>query len=462
MMGEKEKEMYKLRILMTAVIAIYLAFTCGLVEASNVHVTSDPQEITSYLSGYDIKSVTFTLDANDTLTIEIEPYGVPGDTDGDSNPDATSNTQITDDPGVGSSEFIQMGMNCANPENCVPPEALIIYTNNTLIVQPPPGVECNASMALTPEAYVLTISDFSVVKAAAGGTSTSFSAFSFSASFSDQAPEDFAPDADPVTFMPNCDQISLEPPVVTKDPFDCYAINKVIIKDVSGTTKDQIKVQKAGVRFPFANVDMNTAPVQIRIDGLAFDFAPGSFVKNPDKLDYVFKSASGVKPSIDARLNFDKSEWQINVTNGDATLIDNSDGVDVALVIDGYESTENVVLTPAGGNRLVYSLNPKTSCNTTDDGIKLSCIASLTLQHSSGRIITKTTAEANLYHRDTVFTDDITGDMAIVHTSCSECLHCGDVYGNFTIVEMSNAAGDRMSGVCGDPDASCGAIPEIP
>ncbi len=452
--------MYKLRILITTVIAIYLAFTCGLAAASNVHVTDDGNEITSFLSGYDIDTVTFTLDAQDTLTVEIKPYGVPGDTDGDGNPDASSNPLISDNPGVGPSERLSIGMNCANPDVCLPPEVLFVYTNNVFSTIPS-STDCPSSFAVTSEAYILTIPTFSEIKDNLGGSTQDFSAFSFSATFSDQEPEDFAPDAD-ANGVPTCDQISLEPPVVGNIPFDCYAINKVIVKDVSGTTKDSIKVQKAGVRFPFANVDMNTAAVQIRIDGLTFDFAPGSFVKNPDKLDYLFHSASGATPSVAARLNFDKSQWEIDVTKGDATLIDNSDGVDIALVIDGYESTENVVLTPAGGNRLVFTRDPKVDCNVNDDGIKLSCIASLTLQHISGRIITKTTADGTLFHRDTVFTDDVTGDMAIVHTSCSECLHCGDVYGNFTIVEMSNAAGDRMAGTCGVTDASCGVIPEIP
>ena len=84
----------------------------------------------------------------------------------------------------------------------------------------------------------------------------------------------------------------------------------------------------------------------------------------------------------------------------------------------------------------------------------------MTVQHSSGALSTKTRAGAELLHPNTVFTDDATGDMAIVHTSCSACLQCGDVNGNFTIMEIDGLPGDKMSQKCLVPDASCSLLPE--
>ena len=446
-----------------AAMTASLAFIPGYAAAINTQVITDPQEITSFLSGYDVNTVTFTLDATDTLTINIVPYGVPGDADGDGNPDASSNPAILDGPGVGATEFLTIGLACANPAVCVP-DVVFRYQSNALVVDNP--LAGPASMTVTANAYVLTIPNFSVFKANLGGTTLDFGAFSFSASFTDVQPDDFVPDLDPATGAPVCESISLEPPVVGKMPFDCYAVNKLKVKDKAGTNKDEIKVSKAGFRLDAPNaVDLSVDAVEMRVDGLTFSFPPGSFEQKGSKPDYVFKSATGVKPKIEARLRFDKATWELNVKDGDASLIDNSDGVDVALTIGDYEGVENVLLGAKGE----YKASPKVSCrhatsDSSDSGTpgtnKLSCISSMTLQHLSGTLITKTRAGAELLHPNTVFTDDATGDMAIVHTSCSVCLQCGDVNGNFTIMEIDGLPGDKMSQKCGVPDASCSLLPQ--
>lgn len=448
----------------TLIAATGLCLFSGIAAAANTHVINDPQEITAFVSGYDVKTITFTLDANDTLTMDIEPYGVPGDTDGDGNPNASSDPTVIDDPGVGSTEFLRIGMVCADPTVCVP-DLLFTYTNNTLTVNNPAAGP--ASMAVGANAYTLTIPNFTAFKAALGGTPANFTAFSFSAGFADNQVDDFAPDLDATTGAPVCEQVSLEPPVVGKTPFDCYAINKLLVVDKPGTTKDIIKVKKAGFRLdPPNTVDLSTDMVQIRIDGLTFDFPPGSFTQVGSKPDYVFKSASGSVPFIKARIRFDKATWAIRVKKGDATLIDNSDGVDVALMIGNFESTENVMLSAHGhyNQAMKFERHPKVSCrhatsDSSDDGVpgynKLSCLSSMTVQHSSGTMITKTRAAGLLVHPNTVYSEDATGDIGIFHTSCSQCLHCGDMNGNFTIVEIDGLPGDKMAQKCGVPDASC-------
>jgi hypothetical protein len=52
----------------TALIAGLLSFNALAVDT---YVLTDAQEITGYLSGYDIKSVTFSIDTNDVMTMEI-------------------------------------------------------------------------------------------------------------------------------------------------------------------------------------------------------------------------------------------------------------------------------------------------------------------------------------------------------------------------------------------------------
>jgi len=439
--------------------------------AQDTQVLTDGQEITDFLSGYDIQSVTYAIDENDILTITIEPYGVAGDADGDGNPDASSNPLIFDEPGVGSTEFLNIGLVCGEPANCVP-DVSWVYTNNTLTVDNP--LAGPSSMAIVGDAYVLTIPEWTTFKTNLDGDPTSFGSFSFSASFTDLQPDDFAPNLDPETFFLVCEQVTIYPPTAGKDPFDCYSVNKVSIKSKqkkkSHADGGEVKVEKAGFRLDLPNsVDMATAMVQIRIDGLVFDFAPGSFEQKGNKPDYVFKSASGETPKIDARLRFDKYTWGIRAKGIDIALIDDSDGVDVCLMIDNFESCENVIISKRGGHssssdsgyRNRKSCNPNAG-SSSDSGTpgnnKLSCISSLTVQHTSGTLITKTRTAAELLHPNTVFVDEATGDMAIVHTSCSKPLYCGDVIDNFTIVEIEATPGDKLAQKAGVDDASCSII----
>jgi len=443
--------------------------------AANTQVLNDAQEITSFLSGYDIKSVTYSIDSNDVFTMSIEPYGVPGDADGDGNPDASSNPLIFDEPGVGSTELLTIGLVCANPTICVP-DVNMIYSANTLTVDNP--LAGPVSMAIQGNAYVVTIPDFTAWKTNLGSADpTVFGQFSFSASFTDLEVDDFAPDLDP-NGVPVCNPVNIEKPAPAKIPFDCYHVNRVSVKKhhkkhgAATGVGGRVKVQKAGFRLDPPNVvDMATAMVQIRIDGLVFDFSEGDFVQKGNKPDYVFKSASGATPMIRARLRFDKYTWSIRASGVDTTLIDKTDGVDVCLMIDNFESCQNVVITKnATDSQSSDSGAPaRASCNpnagtSSDDGTpgynKLSCLASLTLQHTDGSFITKTRAGAELLHPQTVFINEATGDMAIVHTSCSQPLRCGDVVGGgFTIVEIEGTPGDKMSRKVGLPDASCSIVP---
>jgi len=446
--------------------------------AEDLYTKSVSKEVGAFLSGYDIKSITYTIDENDVLTLAVEPYGVPGDADGDGNPDASSDPAIFDEPGVGSTEYLSIGLVCADPAICVP-DVNMTYSANTLTVDNPAAGP--VSMAVTATAYELTIPDFTTWKTNLGSLDpTVFGQFSFSASFTDSQVDDFAPDLD-ASGVPQCDSVNIVKPDPGKDPFDCYHVNRVSVKKKDrkhgNGTKGRVKIQKAGFRLdPPNTVDMSTAMVQIRVDGLIVDFAEGDFVQKGNKPDFVFKSASGASPKITARLRFDKYSWDFSARGVDTTLIDKSDGIDVCLMIDNFESCQNVMVTKYGNNSSSSDSGtaPRGSCkpagtgggggNSSDSGTpgnnKLSCLSSLTLQHTDGTLITKTRAAAELLHPNTVFQNEATGDMAIVHTSCSQALRCGDdVGGGYTIVEIEGTPGDKMARKCNVSDASCSILP---
>jgi len=463
----------KFKHLICATGVVVLGLLSLNASAQNTHVILDNQEITDFLSGYDIDVVTFTLDANETLTIEIKPFGVPGDADGDGNPDASSNPAIADGPGVGATEIIRIGLACQDPAACAP-DVFYQFNNNNLVelfANPNAGP---VSFAITLDSYVLTIPDFGQYTTNLGGIPFDFGAFNFSMSITDMQVDDAAPDT-------GCEQVSLELPIAGKLPFDCYHVNKVQVKDKTGTTKDAVKIHKAGLRLdPPNSVDMNTDMVQVRVDGLTVDFSMGSFVeKKPG--DWRFKSASGSQPSYKMRINFNKDDWSFEMKNGDVSLIDQSDGVDVALMINGYESEVNVAFTGgshgngSGASHSGSHGNSRNSCRlpsathgpgSSDSGTpgsgKLSCISSMTVEYiPTGELITKTRLDANIFHPNTVFTETDQGNTATFHTSCSKCLTCGEVAADnpdFVVVDIQGLPGDKLAQKCGVPDASCAIL----
>ena len=202
----------------SALLSAALALTTSLsATAANTYTILDANEL-AFPSGYDIKEITFTLNADFSLTAEIFPTGVPGDTDGDGDPNASSST-IPDEPGVGSLEYLEIDMECGATDQgtgtCVP-NVVFIYTNNTLTVAPTDsqitGLDQYVTFDVLLDRYVLTITDLMAFKAALGVSTTSvnFGAFSFIASFADGQPDDLVPD------NAVCEFVTLDPPLVTQ------------------------------------------------------------------------------------------------------------------------------------------------------------------------------------------------------------------------------------------------------
>lgn len=195
--------------------------------AGNTHQILDPQEIVDFNSGYDISRVEFTLIDAETLQIDLIPYGVPGDADGDGDPDASSNPLISDSLGVSGSEGIIMGMMCNYTGGPCVPNLDISYFENTLSAVATSGADVTANLSLQLvdaidndgklDTYRLTISNLSTVRAAVLGfvpTDVNFGAFTFTAHWNDAQPEDFVPEPDATTGEIVCEAVTLTPPDV--------------------------------------------------------------------------------------------------------------------------------------------------------------------------------------------------------------------------------------------------------
>jgi hypothetical protein len=268
------------------------------------------------------------------------------------------------------------------------------------------------------------------------------------------------------------------PPPSGKTPFDCYSVSKIQTKNKPGTASDEIKITKAGVRLdPPNTVNLATDMVQIRIDGYTVNIPAGSFVTIGTN-DYKYQTGTGVVPKVTVRLNLAKGEWEFSCKGCDVGLLTFADGIDVCLMIGSFESCTNV---PAGGGSSHSSDNssddatgPVASCklpssagssgssgssdSSTPGPNKMSPISSITIEHISGKRLTRSRVHGTLLHPTTVFANSaISPDKATLDTSGGTCLRCGDPdsSGKFTIVRISGTPGDKLSKKCGVPDASC-------
>jgi hypothetical protein len=214
-----------------AIFCLVAVASNAALPVTNTHSLSDPQEISAFPSGYDVASVVFTLLDSQTLQVDVIPYGVPGDADGDGNPDASSNPTIFDSPGVSGNEVIYMGMVCNYvPGDLCEPNLNITYSENTLSAITASGIDVTAYVTFQIldaipdplnmlDTYRLTIINLPAIKAAVLGTAASstvtFGAFSFSAHFDDAQPDDIAPDPDLSTGALVCEPVELIPPTTT-------------------------------------------------------------------------------------------------------------------------------------------------------------------------------------------------------------------------------------------------------
>ncbi len=241
-------------VIIATVLGIFLGFFIGPASATNVMVISDPQEITAFSSGYDIETVTFSLDVSDTMTIDIKPYGVPGDADGDGNPNSSSNPIIVDEPGVGPTETVLAVISFGDAATCQPPDVMLYYSDNTLTIinffngMPIPPTSA-PTFSVTGTSYVITIPNFSAFRTFLGGSPGAFGTFGFSGSGTDLQPEDIAPDA-------GCGSVNISPPVqtVTLGDFVWEDTNGNGLQDGGESGIDNVTVRLLDCNNSFAEV----------------------------------------------------------------------------------------------------------------------------------------------------------------------------------------------------------------
>lgn len=243
-------------------------------------------------------------------------------------------------------------------------------------------------------------------------------------------------------------------------PFDCYAVNKVIIRNLHGEKHDKLRLTKGALTCP-ADIDITQVPVEVKVDSKVYSLMGFSRVGDADK--YVYRSAHGERPFVRAMINCEKGTWAFGATRDDVGDIDISDGaVDVRLTVGDFQAEDlGLPVSPLGpfGKVHVYAAHPRERCEDQRPDKPHSCLALLKLRHTSGRILTWSKAHGDLKHW-TMATDDDSGDMAMLDTSCAQCMRCGDRHGAFTVARIESTPGCRMSQACQMSDVSCNILSE--
>ena len=137
---------------------------------------------------------------------------------------------------------------------------------------------------------------------------------------------------------------------------DFIEINHMRIEFDTRPNRDKIKILQAEFGLePGASYDLDVNDVVVNIDGVVITIPAGSFKKHGKKGGYSYDSKGHSTPKIHMELDFNKGEWSLTIEDIDASIIDNSDGVDVTLQIGYMQASHNV---PMWIDYLVYPPQP--------------------------------------------------------------------------------------------------------
>lgn len=283
------------------------------------------------------------------------------------------------------------------------------------------------------------------------------------------------------------DRILRAPFALPVKNFACYDVNKVKIEiDKNNAGKDKIEIQKGAVSFSSGDTFDPVSDI-VKLDVNSGDFTlsipAGSFERKGSKVDFKYETGSGVTPQVKFRLNLDKAEWSVKVKKADLSLFLGAASLDVTLMIGDVKGQTAVPLTlkkdDANQQKLSFKRSPRFECPKLrpDDSSAANDISGLGHGHHKRSCLSSFTVTYKLGLPDQeivpLFGSDIghpettvitaAGPSATFHTSCSQCLQCGqtDVSGDFTITELSDATG-KMTAKCGGVDPSCDITPAQP
>lgn len=233
----------------------------------------------------------------------------------------------------------------------------------------------------------------------------------------------------------------------------CFDVKKIKIRDGKkhhrhygsyGQSKSKISAQLT-TSCP-SGFDPTQSLISLALDGESFEFPVGTFSQVGSSNKYRAWVAG--TPSKYASLDCDKGRFSFSASKADTSQIDNSDGVDVTLVLGNQSSTKNVMLSGAGHhhysrgqvNVLYFHNNSPMNCavdNSEDD----TDIHEFKVRHRhSGKIYTFKRSKGG-FGRSCMVHDTNSGHYASFDTSKATSVTCGSGDSNFEVVGIEHKYG---------------------
>lgn len=148
---------------------------------------------------------------------------------------------------------------------------------------------------------------------------------------------------------------------------DCFAVNKMKVKDKDGTKKDKITIKGtlklADGADPF---DPATDDVTVAVGPGEFTIPAGSFVEEEPlgANSFEFEGTIFDLGKVTICLKFDECSWKMKIKKGDASGFydGNSDVVTVALTIGDHYGEDTISWTKNKVKKAKFKADPQVNC----------------------------------------------------------------------------------------------------
>jgi hypothetical protein len=233
-------------------------------------------------------------------------------------------------------------------------------------------------------------------------------------------------------------------------PPACFDVKKIKIRDGKkhhrhmgsyGSSKSKIHAQlSVGCPMDF---DPAQSLVSLALDGENFEFPIGSFSQVGNKNKY--RAWVGGSPNMRATLNCNKGRFNFSASKADTSQIDNSDGVDVTLVLGNQSESKNVMLSGTGhhyysrghGNVMYYHNDSPMNCAAVQEEDDTDMHEFKVRHKHSGRIYTYKRSKGG-FGVNCMVHDANSGHYKLFNTSKTTSVTCGSGDDNFEVVGIEH------------------------
>jgi len=192
-----------------------------------------------------------------------------------------------------------------------------------------------------------------------------------------------------------------------------------------------------------SDFDPTQSLISLSLDGESFEFPVGSFSKVGSKNKYRAWVAGS--PSMNATLNCDKGRFNFSASRADTSQIDNTDGVDVTLVLANQSESKNVMLNESGhhhysrGHRNVmyYHNDAPLNCAITSEDDETDMHEFKVRHKHSGKIYTFKRSKDG-FGKSCMVHDTNSGHYMSFDTSKTSSVTCGSGDANFEVVGIEH------------------------